>query len=101
MASSTSENQVALSPIKLLIKPMISVVLCVGSAFCAHAQDAQRNSTDGSWTAVTETAAVDQNPARMTEGHTRSGNQNVDTQAVEVLESDGQYQPGSKTEKET
>jgi hypothetical protein len=101
MASSTPENQVAVSAIKPLIKSMISVVLCVGSAFCAHAQDAQRNSTDGSWTAATETSAVNQNPARTTESHTKSGNRNVDKQTVEVLGSDGRYQPSSETEKET
>jgi hypothetical protein len=102
MASSKPENQVAVSTTELLIKSMISVVLCVGSAVCAQAaQDARPNGTDESWTATTQTSVDNTNPSRTTESHSNSGNRSVDKQRVEVLGPDGRYQPDSDTEKET
>ena len=43
MASFQRENRVAVSATKLLVKSMISVILCAGSAVSAQAQDAQAN----------------------------------------------------------
>jgi hypothetical protein len=101
MAFSNPENQVAASVNKLLIKSMISMVLCVGSALCAQAQDAQQNSSDQSWTATTQISVDNANPSRTTESHAKSGNRSVDKQRLEVLGLDSRYVPDSETEKET
>ena len=95
------ENQVTVYATKLLIKSMISVVLFLGSAVCAQAQDPQPNSSAEAWTATTETSVANTNPSRTTESHAKPGNRSVDKQRVEVLGPDGQYQPDSETEKET
>jgi hypothetical protein len=97
MASSKPENRVAVSATNILI----SLVLCVGSAACAQAQDAQQNSRGESWTATTETSVANTNPSRTTECHSKSGNRSVDKQRVEVLGLDGRYRPDSETETET
>jgi hypothetical protein len=101
MAPSQHENGVAVSATRLLVRSMISVILSVGSAVCAKAQDAQPNNTNESWTATTQTSVENTNPSRTTESHAKSGNRSVDKQRVEVLGPDGQYQPDSDTEKET
>lgn len=95
------ENRGAGSATKLLIKSMISVILCVGSAARVRAQDAQPRGVDESWTATTQTDVENTNPLRTTESHSKSGNRSVDKQRVEVLGPDGRYQPGSDTETET
>jgi hypothetical protein len=61
------ENQVTVYATKLLIKSMISVVLFLGSAVCAQAQDPQPNSSAEAWTATTETSVANTNPSRTTE----------------------------------
>lgn len=101
MALSNRESQSVASLTKLLITSMISVILCIGSAARAQAQDAQPKSVDESWTATTQTHVENTNPLRTTESHTKSGNRNVDKQSVEALGPDGHYQPGSDTETET
>jgi hypothetical protein len=101
MALAQRENRVAVSATKLLLTSMISVILCVGSAVCAEAQDAQPNNANESWTATAQTSVDNTNPSRTTESHAKSGNRSVDKQRVEVLGPDGEYQPYSDTEKET
>jgi hypothetical protein len=101
MASSQPENRVAVSATELLVKSMISVILCVGSVLCAQAQDAQPNNTNESWTATTQTSVDTTNPSRTTESHAKSGNRSVDKQSVEVLGPNGRYLPDSETDKET
>ena len=101
MASSQPKNRVAVSATELLVKSMISVILCVGSVLCARAQDAQPNNTNESWTATTQTSVDNTNPSRTTESHAKSGNRSVDKQSVEVLGPNGRYQPDSETDKET
>jgi hypothetical protein len=101
MASSQPENRVAVSATKLLIKSMISVVLCVGSVGCAQAQDALPNNTNESWTATTQTSRDNVNPSRTTESHAKYGNRSVDKRSVEVLGPDGRYEPYYDTETET
>src|SRR6266576_566909 len=98
MASSKPENQIAVST--LLINLLISVVY-FASAASTQAQDAQRNSSDESWTATTENSVINAVPSRTTESHAKSGNRSVDRQRVEVLGPNGRYQPDSETEKET
>ena len=95
------ENRVALSMTELLVKSMFSVVLCVGLAVSARAQDAQPNKTGEHWTATTQTSIDHANPSRMLESHTQSDNHSVDKQRVEVLGPDGRYQPYYDTETET
>jgi hypothetical protein len=80
---------------------MFSVILCVGSAVCVRAQDAQTNKTDEPWTATTQTSIDHANPSRTLESHSKSENRSVDKQRVEVLGSDGRYQPYYDTETET
>jgi hypothetical protein len=101
MASFQRENRVAVSATKLLVRSVISLSLCAGSAVFAQAQDAQGNSSDESWTATTENSATNANPSRTTESHAKSGNRSVDNQRVEVLGPNGGYQPDFETEKET
>jgi hypothetical protein len=101
MACSKAENQVVGSATELLIKSMISVILCIGSGVGAQAQNTQPNSSDESWTATTEASLDNTNPSRTTESHTKSGNRSMDKQNVEVLGPDGRYQPSYDTEKET
>ena len=101
MAFSKPENQVAVSATKLLIKSMISMALCFGSAAWAQAQDALQNSSDQSWTATTQISVDNTNPSRTTESHAKSGNRSVDKQRLEVLGLDSRYVPDSETEKET
>jgi len=101
MASSKRKNRFAVPATKLLVQSMISVILCVGSVFCAQAQDAQPNNTNESWTTNTQSSVDYTNPSRTTESHAKSGNRSVDKQRVEVLGPDGRYQPDSDTETET
>ena len=100
MAPSQHENRVAVFATKLLLMPMISVILCSGSAVCAEAQD-EPNSTNESWTATTQTSIDNTSPLRTTESYTKSGNRIVDKQKVEVIGPDGRFQPDSDIEKET
>jgi hypothetical protein len=95
------ENHVAVSATKLLTKSMVAMVLCVGTAVCAQAQDPQQSSSGESWTATTETSVANANPKRTTESHAKSGNRSVDKQRVEVLGLNGRYRPDSETETET
>ena len=99
MAYSKSENQIAVST--LLVNLIASVVFSFGSAVCTRAQDGQRNSSDESSTATTETSRKNAIPSRTTESHAKSGNRSVDKQRVEVLGPNGGYQPDSETETET
>jgi hypothetical protein len=101
MALSQFDNPIAASSTKFLIKLMISVNCCVGASVCVHAQNAQPNSGNESWTATTQTSVENTSPSRTTESHVRSGNQSVDKQIVEALGPNGRYQPTSETEKET
>ena len=101
MTTSKPEHQLALSTTRLLIRSMIAMVFCIGSALFAQAQNAQPNDANESWTASTQTSVDNSNPARTTETHTKSGNRSVDKKRVEVLGPDGHYQPDSDTEKET
>ena len=95
------EVRVDASAAKLLFKLMFSVILCVGAAVCVRAQDAQANKTDAPWTATTQTSIDHANPSRTLESHSKSDNRSVDKQRVEVLGSDGRYQPYYDTETET
>jgi hypothetical protein len=101
MTFTTPENQVAVYGTKLLVKSAFSLVLCISTAFCAEAQNAQPNSTAESWTSSTQTSVDHTSPVRTLDSHVESGNRTVDKQRVEVLGPDGQFQPDSDTEKET
>jgi hypothetical protein len=95
------KDRVEVSATKLLAYSIFSVILCVGSAVCVRAQDAQANKTDEPWTATTQTSIDHANPSRTLESHSKSDNRSVDKQRVEVLGSDGRYQPYYDTETET
>src|SRR5246127_2513127 len=101
MASPQGENRVDVSANRLLVISMISVILCVGLAASAQAQEAQSNDTNESWTATAQTSGDNANPSRTMESHTKSGNRSVDKTRAEVLGVDGRYQPDSDTETET
>ena len=96
---SNPENKFAVST--LFVNWVISAVFCFGSAVSTPAQDVQRNSSDESWTATSETSVKNATPSRTTESHSKSGNRSVDKQRVEVLGPNGRYQPDSETETET
>jgi hypothetical protein len=102
MVLSQFDNPVAVLPTKFLIKPMMMyVIFCFGAVVCAHAQDSQPKNTHESWTATARTSLANTSPTRTTESHVSSGNQTVDSQIVEALGPNGQYQPSRETEKET
>ena len=101
MASPQGENRVDVSANRLLVISMISVILCVGLAVSAQAQEARPNDTNESWTATAQTSGDNANPSRTMESHTKSGNRSVDKTRAEVLGLDGRYQPDSDTETET
>jgi hypothetical protein len=85
----------------VLLKLILSVVLCAATAACIQAQDPQQSSGDESWTKTTEGAVGNADPSRTTESHSKSGNRTVDTQKTEVLGLNGRYQLFSETETET
>ena len=95
------KHRVGVFATTLLAYSIFSVILCVGSAVCVRAQDAQANKTDESWTTTTQTSVDHANPSRTLESHSKSDNRSVDKQRVEVLGSDGRYQPYYDTETET
>ena len=101
MASPRGENWVDVSASRLLVISMIAVILCVGLAVSAQAQEARPNDTNESWTAIAQTSGDNANPSRTMESHTKSGNRSVDKTRAEVLGLDGRYQPDSDTETET
>jgi hypothetical protein len=80
---------------------MFSMILCVGSAICAQAQDAPPDHTNESWTTTAQTSVDNTNPTRTTESHAKSGDRTVDRENVEVLGPNGRYQPDYETDKET
>jgi hypothetical protein len=95
------KQRLEVSATKLLVYSIFSVILCVGSAVCVRAQDAQPNKTDEPWKATTQTSIDHANPSRTLESHSKADNRSVDKQRVEVLGSDGRYQPYYDTETET
>jgi hypothetical protein len=101
MTFTTPENQVAVYGTKLLVKSAFSLVLCISTAVCAKAQNAQPNTTADSGTSTTQTSVDDTSPVRTLDSHMKSGNRTVDKRRVELLGPDGQFQPDSDTEKET
>jgi len=80
---------------------MFSMILCVGSAICAQAQDAPPDNTNESWTTTTQTSVDSTKPSRTTESHAKSGDRSVDRESLKVLGPDGRYQPDYETDKET
>src|SRR5215470_7041042 len=77
----------------------LTTFLATSSVLCTA--QATQASSDQSWTASTQRAANNTNPARTTETHTKIGNRVIDKKTVEVLGPTGQYQPYSQTETET
>ena len=98
--SPQGDNWLDVSASRLLITSMISVILCVGLAVSAQAQEARPNDVNESWTATAQTSGDNANPSRTMESHTKSGNRSVDKTRAEVLGVDGRYQPDSDTETE-
>jgi len=88
------------SRIPLLANSLLSAALCLATAVCAHAQGGSQTG-DESWTSTRENSALNINPSRTTESHSKSGNRTVDKQRVEALSPNGGYQPLSETETET
>ena len=101
MAASQLENRLAGLVIRFWSTSMFSVILCVGSAVCAQAQDAPPDHANETWTATTQTSVDNTSPTRTQESHTSSGGRNVDKQIVEVLGDNGRYRPDYETDKET
>lgn len=83
------------------MKSILIPALCLGTAICVQAQEAQKSGSDESWTKTSETANPNFSPSRITESHTKSGNRTLDKQRLEVLGPNGRYQTSSETETET
>ncbi len=101
MAASQPANRPAGSVIRFWSRSIFCVILCVGSAVCAQAQDASPDHTNESWTTTAQTSVDNTNPTRTTESHAKSGDRSVDRESVEVLGPNGRYQPDYETVKET
>jgi hypothetical protein len=86
---------------QLWMRSIVSLCLCLVTAVCVKAQSAPSSGSDESWTATRDTTVANNNPSRTTESHSKSGNRTVDKQTVEVLGTEGRYQPFSETEVET
>jgi hypothetical protein len=84
----------------LLMRPLLSVVLCVGMAVCVLAQNPLQSGSDESWTITTSMTSPNVNPSRTTESHMKLGNRIVDRRKVEVLGINRGYEPFSETETE-
>ncbi len=85
---------------KIFIPTLLAAALCAVSFITARAQDSQ-SSKDETWTTTSESKSDNANPMRTMESHSKSGNRSVDKQRIEVLGTDGRYQPASDTETET
>lgn len=94
-------DRIDASATKLLVRLTLAVILWVGSVVCVRAQDTQPNKSDESWTAAKQTSIDHANPSRTLESHSKSDDRSMDKQRVEVLGSDGRYQPYYDTETET
>ena len=101
MAASQPENRPAGVVIRRWSGSLFSVILCVGSAVCAQAQDAHPNNTNETWTTAAQTSVDNTSPTRTKEIHAKSGDRRVDKQIVEVLGPNGRFLPNFETDKET
>ena len=101
MAASQPENRPAGAVIRRWSGSLFSVILCVGSAVCAQAQDAHPNNTNETWTTTAQTSVDNTSPTRTKEIHAKSGDRRVDKQIVEVLGPNGRFLPNFETDKET
>lgn len=101
MAASQPENRPAGAVIGRWSGSLFSVILCVGSAVCAQAQDAHPNNTNETWTTTAQTSVDNTSPTRTKEIHAKSGDRRVDKQIVEVLGPNGRFLPNFETDKET
>lgn len=100
MTSLRSEDYSTPAAAGFFVRSLLVMILCAGPFVGARAQDSQSNK-DESWTTTSESKTEHTNPSRTMEIHSKSGNRTVDKQRVEVLGTDGHYQPASDTETET
>ena len=80
---------------------VVLIVLALAGTTISVAAQSQPVNGDQSWTRTSETSTAYTNPSRATESYTKSGNRTVETKTVEVLGTDGEYQPYLKIETET
>ncbi len=78
--------------IRLMCLTAAMLPFCMLAVLCAQTSNAQTNEPQ-SWTTTTEWHGVNTNPTRTKESHQRSADGTVDTQSVERLGPEGQYQP--------
>jgi hypothetical protein len=71
------------------------------SLLSAQTPYTQAGDANQSWTATTESQTANTNPTRTTESHKQSGNRTVDSQNVERLGPNGNYEPYLDTERES
>src|SRR5262245_6246426 len=101
-AHSMSSSSWFMKPVGAAItKSVISLTFCVSMTVSVQAQDTQKNASDESWTKTSESADKNSNPSRTTESHTTFGTRTVDKQKLEVIGTNGRYQPSLETETET
>jgi hypothetical protein len=79
---------------------VISTCCCFTLALWAQSSDSQAN-TNQSWTDTSESQSGNTSPIRTVESHTQSGNRTVDSQSIQRLGSDGNYEPYQDIEKTT
>ena len=64
MAASQPENRLVGTVMTFWRSSMLSVILCVGSAVCAQAQDANPDHSNESWTTTAQTSLANTSPSR-------------------------------------
>jgi hypothetical protein len=94
-------NQSLSAAMFVLVRLLLSSILCAAMGVSVLARNPQQSGTDESWTATTDTSLANGNPARTTESHTKSANRTVDKKKIEVLGINGHYEPFSESETET
>jgi len=92
-----------------MLYPATCVILCLSGVVCTKAQNPQPNNTNEAWIATTEflgtpvdpSWGTNMNPSRTTESHVTFSNRRVDTQHIEILGPDRDYERFSDIEAET
>ncbi len=78
-----------------------AVSLCFAQSVLAQTPDSQAGDSNKSWTVTTDSKGENVSPTRTLQSHTRSGNRTVDVQSLQVLATDGSFQPFQDIETET
>jgi len=95
------EGYTRTSPVARLARLMLLAIgayLSSGIAMRAQTSDSQSDVAK-SWTSTADSQSSSSNPTRTVESHTQSGNRTVDSQSIQRLGADGEFEPYQDIEK--